>query len=407
MTRSYLIRKIGAPLPPEKMIVYDQDAWDIINRILIKHKKCAEYYDRIADDFSASSVERVAEKLWEFCKSNIAYDEETIERQEVSSPQTILQRGHCDCKGYALFIGGVLDALNRQGWNIKWKYRFASDDKNNDTPGHVFVVIDTAQGEIWIDPVLNYFNQEHYFPFYQDRKVSAAPAAIAGCGCAAIGVTEKQAGQALMKLAPSLAAVPVAALAVEAAGVILNFFGDNFIYSSDVRGLIQKYQYFVQGNAAVKQAAQADQSLKDKAQAWFSLVLGVPIYDDLRYDALRGEDHATFSDLPNRWDYNARVQKYKSFGQVESSQPDAVVLQAAYIADKLDDRTAGAYPTAPGAWAGELPAASVIDNNPNAQPTMYVDQYGNLTTPAGQPIPQKNTLILLAAGAAILFLLLK
>jgi hypothetical protein len=312
------------------------------------------------------------------------------------------------CSG-GLFIGGVLDALNRIGYNIKWKYRFASDDMFSDIPGHVFIVVTDNGHEIWVDPVLSQFNQDHYFPYYEDRKIKA-PAKVAGCGCAApiaIGVTEKQAGQALMKLAPSLAAVPVAALAVEAAGVILNFFGDNFIYSSDVRGLIQKYQYFVQGNAAVNQASKADQSLKDKAQAWFSLVLGVPIYDDLRYDALRGEDHSTFSDLPNRWDYNARVQKYKSFGQVESSQPDAVVLQAAYIADTLDDRTGGAYPTRPGAWAGALPAASVIDQDPNAQPTMYVDQYGNLTTPSGQPIPQKNTLILLAAGAAILFLLLK
>jgi hypothetical protein len=38
---------------------------------------------------------------------------------------------------------------------------------------------------------------------------------------------------------------------------------------------------------------------------------------------------------------------------------------------------------------------------------MYVDQNGNLTTPAGAPITAHNNLILLAAGAAILFILLK
>jgi hypothetical protein len=375
--------------------------------MVIKHKKCAADYDKIAADFESDSVYEIAEKLWNFCKKNIAYDEETINRQNVSSPQTILQRGHCDCKGYALFIGGVLSALERRGYKINWKYRFASDDIFNNIPGHVFVVITDQGHEIWVDPVLGEFNQDHYFPYYQDRKIRM-PAAVAGCGCpVAMGATTKQTGQALMKLAPALAEVPVAALAVEAAGVLLNFFGDDFIYSSDVRGLIQKYQYFVQGNAAVTQSSKADQTLKDKAQAWFSLVLGVPVYDDLRYDALRGEDHATFSDLPNRWDYNARIAKYKSFGQAETSQPDSAVLAAAYIADKLDDRTAGAYPTRPGAWAGALPAAAVINSDPNAQPNMYVDQYGNLTTPAGAPITGKNNLILLAAAAAIAYLLLK
>lgn len=406
MNRQYLIRKIGAPLPVEKMVMLDQDAYDIMNRMLIKHKKCACDYDKIAEDFAVGDVYDVAEKLWNFCKANIKYDEETIDKQDVSSPQTILSRGHCDCKGYALFIGGVLDALNRQGYNIKWKYRFASDDVFSSIPGHVFVVVQDKGHEIWIDPVLSEFNQDHYFPYYEDRKVSR-PTSMAGCGCdsATIGTT-KQTGAALMKLAPALSAVPVAALAVEAAGILLNVFGDNFIYSSDVRGLIQKYQYFVQGNSAVTQSSKADQGLKDKAQAWFSLVLGVPIWDDLRYDALRGEDHATFSDLPNRWDYNARVQKYKSFGPAESAVPDSVVLQAAYIADGLDDRTAGGYPTKPGAWAGALPAPSVIDTT-GAAPTMYIDQYGHLTTPAGASVGGHNNLILLAAGAAILLLLLK
>lgn len=188
MTRDYLIRKIGTPPPVTQLILADQDAYDIIQRMLLKHKNCACDYSKIAGEFEGKDVYEVAEKLFNFCKSNIQYREEKISKQYVSSPQTILSRGYCDCKGYALFCGGVLDALNRQGWNIKWVYRFASDDVENEIPGHVFIVISDGGYEIWLDPVLNYFNQDHYYPHYQDKKISVPRRAIAGCGCEGIGV---------------------------------------------------------------------------------------------------------------------------------------------------------------------------------------------------------------------------
>lgn len=181
MTRASLIRKIGTPPPPQQLILADQDAYDIIQRMMLKHKNCACDYSKIARDFEGRDVYEVAENLFNFCKTNIQYREEKISKQYVSSPQTILQRGYCDCKGYALFCGGVLDALNRQGWKIKWVYRFASDDIKNEIPGHVFIVITDGGHEIWLDPVLNYFNQDHYYPHYQDKRISVARA-IAGCG---------------------------------------------------------------------------------------------------------------------------------------------------------------------------------------------------------------------------------
>jgi hypothetical protein len=186
LTRTYLIRKIGTPPPPLKLILADQDAYDIISRMMLKHKTCACDYSKIASDFEGRTVYEVAENLFNFCKSNIQYREEKIAKQYISSPQTILSRGYCDCKGYALFCGGVLDALNRRGWNIKWVYRFASDDTENEIPGHVFVVITDGGHEIWLDPVLNYFNQDHYYPHFQDKKISVSRA-IAGCDCAGIG----------------------------------------------------------------------------------------------------------------------------------------------------------------------------------------------------------------------------
>lgn len=408
MNRQYLIKKIGVPPPPEKLVAADQDAYDIINRMLLKHKACACDYDKIADEFNAQDVYQVGEKIWNFCKANLKYDEETINRQNVSSPQTILMRGHCDCKGYALFIGGILDALNRQGWNIKWKYRFASDDIFNDIPGHVFVVVNDNGQEIWIDPVLSEYNADHYFPYYQDRKVKAPAAAMAGCGCdasQAIGSTYST-GVLISKVSPALAAIPVVgwigAAGGEVVGFFLQIFGSKYNTSTGVRWLTQKYEYYVLGQTGATSDNHVNEADTSNAQKWFSTVLGVPIYDKYRYHALTGTDPNTDANL--NLTRTQRAQNYLN------SAPDAVqagvtlqdAIAATYPADQFNEKAPA------GAWKGFTAAPSLLQSDPAQTPTMYVDQYGNLTTPAGAPVvASHNNLILLAAGAAILFLILK
>lgn len=412
MNRQYLIRKIGSAPPPEIMVAADQDAYDIINRMLLKHKACACDYDKIASEFNAQDVYAVGEKIWNFCKSNLKYDEETINRQNVSSPQTILMRGHCDCKGYALFIGGILDALNRQGWNIKWKYRFASDDLLNDIPGHVFVVVTDNGQEIWIDPVLGEYNADHYFPYYEDRKVKA-PAVMAGCACdasQAIGSTYST-GVLISKVSPALAAIPVigwiGAAGGEVVGFFLQIFGSKYNTSTDVRWLTAKFEYYVLGQSGATSDNHVNEADTANAQKWFSTVLGVPIYDQLRYHALRGTSPVTGRSL--NISRTQRAQNYLN------SAPDAVqagvtlqdAIAATYPADQFGENGIdGNYP--PGSWKGFTAAPSLLQADPSQAPTMYVDQNGNLTTPAGAPVVAgRNNLILLAAGAAILFLILK
>ena len=404
MNRQYLLKKIGSPSPREKIVVADQDAYDIINRMIVKHKACGCEYDRIASDFDAADIYQVCSRLWNFCKKNIAYDEETIERQNVSSPQTILSRGHCDCKGYALFVGGVLDALNRQGWQIKWKYRFASDDLLNETPGHVFVVVTDNGQEIWIDPVLSEFNQDHYFPYYQDRKVTV-PAAMAGCGCTEKVGSVSSTGTAIMKIAPELAVVPVvgyiAAAVGEVAGFFLSVFGSKYNSSTGVRWLVQRYQYYVLSQAGVTNDRQVSETYIQPAQAWFSTVLGVPIYDQYRYHALHGSDPNTGKMIPGI----TRAQRANNY---LASAPDAVAAgvtyndayNATYQADQFTE------PGAPGSWASFVASPWIVQSSPDAQPTTYVNQNGQLVTSAGTP-STGNPLILLVAGAAILFLLIK
>lgn len=126
---------------------------DIIDSMLQSHRDFARQYDAIGPMFAGDNIEQTCENLFHFCKDNIRYREESENEQSTAIPAGILVRGEGDCKHYASFIAGCLDAINRSGTPIKWEYCFASYKKDQKTPYHVFVIAQDEKGEeIWIDP---------------------------------------------------------------------------------------------------------------------------------------------------------------------------------------------------------------------------------------------------------------
>jgi hypothetical protein len=78
-----------------------------------------------------------------------------------------------DCKSFALFSCGILDAFRRnENPDLEVSYRFASYDPYNKTPEHVFCVVKEYGKEYWIDPVLDRFNQKKDPYFYKDKKLN-------------------------------------------------------------------------------------------------------------------------------------------------------------------------------------------------------------------------------------------
>lgn len=154
----------------EKVIVPGrQSVKQIIAEIENAHLFFAKDYDAIAVRFIGDSDTRTLENIFNFLKLNVRYEEEPEKLQVSKSPAAIIETGVCDCKCYALFIGGVLGALNRKGSGIEWNYVFASY-KNTTTPGHVFVQAFADGAEYWVDPVLPRFNQRTPVPTYTTRK---------------------------------------------------------------------------------------------------------------------------------------------------------------------------------------------------------------------------------------------
>src|ERR1700685_3445469 len=166
-------------LPPFRgsglRIVNRQSTKSIIKQILKAHTLCAADYDTIAYYFYSTDPDELSESLFRFCKKYIPYSVEDEDLQTTRSPAGILAMSDyygADCKHYASFIGGVIDAVNKNcGLDYQWFYRFANYGAGL---GHVFVVLyDEAGNEIWIDPVLTYLNQRFPFPF--STKDKSAP----------------------------------------------------------------------------------------------------------------------------------------------------------------------------------------------------------------------------------------
>src|ERR1700693_5992553 len=136
------------------LIEKKQTVYDIIREVLAAHKLFASDYDNIAGDFWTGNLKETCEELFGFCKRNIRYKIEEEQRQTTKSPAAVLYLGFGDCKHYAGFIGGVLDAINRvYGKKIDWRYRFASYRFADKIPEHVFIVVRDNGKEYWIDPV--------------------------------------------------------------------------------------------------------------------------------------------------------------------------------------------------------------------------------------------------------------
>lgn len=176
------VQNILAKLPPYsgRRMVYQkhQGVSDVIAGMGATHQKYKSQYDTISGQFMAPTALQSCRLLWDFLKNNTHYIIEPDSEQTLRSPAAILELGKnsnvgLDCKSYSLFIGGILDALNRKGKNIPWCYRYASYRWYDPMPHHVFVVaFPGTNREIWIDPVLSSFNEKKKYYFKTDRKMA-------------------------------------------------------------------------------------------------------------------------------------------------------------------------------------------------------------------------------------------
>lgn len=171
-------------LPPFQgtadVIVDSQSIADIVQEVLGAHQEFAPHYDMIAGYFQGRGEDWPGKQLFDFCKAKLRYKAEESDWQSTRPPAGILAMGSVsndflDCKHYAGFIAGVLDAINRKrGAKYDWSYRFASYNYLNPATNHVFVVVQDKAGEIWLDPTPIDARGRNVKRQYNDRMIRPA-----------------------------------------------------------------------------------------------------------------------------------------------------------------------------------------------------------------------------------------
>jgi len=135
------------------LVKEEQYVPDIVNEVCTAHRLFGWYYDRFSDYFYSADPSVVADRLYDFCKKNISYKEESVDFQTSAIPAGILSRGYGDCKHYALFSAGVISSLNRLYHCCFEAYFYFVGYRRVKEPYHVFVsIVDSDNSEIWIDP---------------------------------------------------------------------------------------------------------------------------------------------------------------------------------------------------------------------------------------------------------------
>jgi hypothetical protein len=174
-------------LPPfanqEVLLTLDQGTGEIMSEIIATHKATTEHYDAIHPFFDCYDPLDTAIYIWNFLKYNLKYKVEPAEIQTVKTPAAILQdNATVDCKHYALFAAGILDAINRNNCEaIDWCYRFAG--YKGKQIEHVFIVLyPNTEFETWLDPVLNSFDDHSEMPKYFKDKYIEPTIAVSGIG---------------------------------------------------------------------------------------------------------------------------------------------------------------------------------------------------------------------------------
>lgn len=364
-----------ATLPPfhgnVKVIKWKQTTSNIVRDVMQAHSDYTEQYDLIAGYFDSRDLVGLEHELFNFCKSYLHYNVESNKWQTTRSPAGIIALGGTsigvDCKHYAGFMGGILDALNRRGWPIDWCYRFASYDRD-DTPGHVFIVIFDGSTEVWIDPVLSSLNLRNPYPnFIKDKIPKKMLVRISGIPTKQrLGASTQQvqaAASTVEKIAPALnSVVPGAGTAVEFIAAIGSdvaaIIGKNALpLGTDTMWLVQLYDFYVLGKGTVLSDHLANPADAPATYTWFTVVLGVPVAARTWFDALKGVVSGTAKSLGQTYDQRAAAYLKIVTPLYGSTAPSyQEVLNAVAISDSL------IYVPIAGSWAMQPPAAGVVSS---------------------------------------------
>lgn len=155
LKRNNIYSRIKPADGKSKHITTFQNAKEIVQSL-----KKAEYNSRpvskeLAKIFCEPNKKTTAAKVWYFLRTQIQYEAEPKTDQTSKEINRFIKDGIGDCKHFATFAVGVLNACG-----IKTVFTFVGQDKNQKKPNHAYATAFIDNERIVIDPCRKRFNSE-------------------------------------------------------------------------------------------------------------------------------------------------------------------------------------------------------------------------------------------------------
>lgn len=178
---NFILSKLPPYTAKEVVIEQNQSVNDIKKAILKAFEADKKQYAAIAPYFVGNTVKDTCKNVWKFLRDNVKNVTESADLQSVKTPSAIIATGQTtgsDCKNYSLFVGGILDAINRSGLQaIPIAFRFCRYKQfDGSYLDHVFIVVyPKTKNEIWVDCIndVPYFDAKRYPDYFTDTKINS------------------------------------------------------------------------------------------------------------------------------------------------------------------------------------------------------------------------------------------
>lgn len=163
-TKTVYIKK---PDGRREHIVTFQNAKQIVQQMMRAELDSRATSKKLATIFKEPEQKTTAAKVWYFLKNEIQYEAEPSDDQTAKTIRRFLSDKKGDCKHYATFAVGVLNACGIKTW-----FTFVGQDPTKKKPNHTYATALIDGKRVIIDPCRSRFNSEpqYYYRWDFNRK---------------------------------------------------------------------------------------------------------------------------------------------------------------------------------------------------------------------------------------------
>ena len=155
MTVAQIFNSVEAPNYRKQHIATFQNTKQIVEALRTAELDSRPTSKRLAVVFNESNKKAVAAKVWYFLRNEIFYFAEPPEDQNAKSLRRFLADKTGDCKHFATFAVGVLNACGIPAW-----FTFVGQDPDKKKPNHAYCTALIDGKKYTIDPCRKYFNSQ-------------------------------------------------------------------------------------------------------------------------------------------------------------------------------------------------------------------------------------------------------